>query len=126
MVIPLAATDPPAVPPFLRQAGPIWATHHPGHSPGNSAWLYARLYGHPDRQNHILTAHLPDLLSAWEDGPTDDWWFLRYRDPEPHLRLRIRLADARSYGSAAQRLGAWADRLRSLGLLRNIVLDTYY
>jgi class I lanthipeptide synthase len=101
-------------------------THHPGHTPGNSPWLYARLYGHPDRQADILTGHLPDLLSAWEDGPPDDWWFLRYREEEPHLRLRIRLHHARDYGSAAHRLGAWADRLRQLGLLRNIVLDTYY
>jgi Lantibiotic dehydratase, N terminus/Lantibiotic biosynthesis dehydratase C-term len=39
---------------------------------------------------------------------------------------RIRLHDARTYGTAAQRLGAWADRVRHLGLLRNIVLDAYY
>jgi len=126
IVIPLAAKDPPATPPSTLRAGPIRATHHPGHAPGSSEWLYVRLYGHPDRQTDILTAHLPDLLSAWEDGPAEDWWFLRYREPEPHLRLRIRLRDAYAYGAAAQRLGAWADRVRSLGLLRNIVLDTYY
>ncbi len=125
IVIPLAATEPPAPLP-VRQAGPIRVTHHCGHAPGSSGWLYARLYGHPDRQTDILTTHLPGLLSVWEDGPAEDWWFLRYREPEPHLRLRIRLHDARSYGSAAQRLGAWADRVRHLGLLRNIVLDTYY
>jgi thiopeptide-type bacteriocin biosynthesis protein len=101
-------------------------THHPGHAPGSSRWLYARLYGHPDRQTNILTTHLPDLLSTWDDGQLPDWWFVRYREPEPHLRLRIRLHDTRTYGVAAQRLGAWADRVRSLGLLRNIVLDTYY
>ncbi len=101
-------------------------TLHPGHTPGSSRWLYARLYSHPDRQTDILTIHLLDLLSTWEDDQPPDWWFLRYRDPEPHLRLRILLHDARGYGAAAQRLGAWADRVRRLGLLRNIVLDTYY
>ncbi len=126
IVIPLAATDPPSAPPSTLRAGPIRATHHPGHPPGSSQWLYARLYGHPDRQTEILTIHVPDLLSTWEDGQPPDWWFLRYPEPEPHLRLRIRLHDARGYGSAAQRLGVWADRVRSLGLLRNIVLDTYY
>jgi class I lanthipeptide synthase len=126
LVIPLTATRPPSAPLFARQAGPIRATHHPGHAPGSSRWLYARLYGHPDRQTDILTTPLPDLLSTWEDGQPPDWWFLRYRDPEPHLRLRIRLPDVRTYGAAAQRLGVWADRVRHLGLLRNIVLDTYY
>ncbi len=126
LVVPMAATDLPSAPPSARQAGSIRATHHPGHTPGSSGWLYVKLYGHLDRQADILIAHLPDLLSVWEHGPADDWWFLPYRDPEPHLRLRIRLYDARSYGSATQRLGAWADRVRSLGLLRHIVLDTYY
>lgn len=120
--MPLVATRLPSA----RQAGPIRVTHHSGHPPGSSRWIYARLYGHPDRQTGILTTHLPDLLSTWKDGSPGDWWFLRYPEPEPHLRLRIRLHDARTYGSAAQRLGAWADRVRHLGLLRNIVLDTYY
>lgn len=126
IVIPLAATDPPPTPRPVRPTGPIPATHHPGHAPGSSGWIYARVYSHPDRQTDILTSYLPDLLSAWEDGPLDDWWFLRYQEPEPHLRLRIRLHDARTYGYAAQHFGAWAERLRRLGLLRNIVLDTYY
>ncbi len=122
IVIPLAATRPSSA----RQTGPVRVTHHPGHAPGSSGWLYAKLYGHLDRQTDILTTHLPDLLSTWENGQPPGWWFLRYRDPEPHLRLRIRLHDARAYGAAAQRLGVWADRVRRLGLLRNIVLDTYY
>ncbi|MGH3754366.1 MAG: lantibiotic dehydratase [Pseudonocardiaceae bacterium] len=122
LVIPLAATRLRSA----RQAGPIRATHHPGHTPGSSRWLYAKLYSHPDQQTGLLTTYLPDLLSTWEDSQPPGWWFLRYRDPEPHLRLRIQLHDARTYGSAAQHVGAWAERLRRLGLLRNIVLDTYY
>ncbi|MGH3810703.1 MAG: lantibiotic dehydratase [Pseudonocardiaceae bacterium] len=122
IVLPLAATDSPPG----RPAGPIRVTCHPGYAPGNSSWLYVNLYGHPDCQTEVLLTCLPDLLATWEDGLPDDWWFLRYPAPEPHLRLRIRLHNARSYGAAAQRVGAWADRLRNLGLLRNIVLDTYY
>lgn len=126
VVIPLAVTRRPTAPPSVRSAGPIRVANHSGHLPGSSPWLYARLYGHPDRQTDILTTHLPDLLSAWEDDPPHGWWFVRYREPEPHLRLRIGLHDARSYGAATQRVGAWADRIRQLGLLRNMVLDTYY
>ncbi|MGH8919278.1 MAG: thiopeptide-type bacteriocin biosynthesis protein, partial [Actinomycetes bacterium] len=122
IVIPLAATDPPSASPSALRAGPIRVTHHPGHPPGSSRWLYVKLYTHPDRQTEILTAQLPDVLSVWENGPAGGWWFLRYPEPEPHLRLRIRLHDSRAYGSAAQRVGAWADHLRGLGLLRNIVL----
>lgn len=68
--------------------------------------------------------HLPDLLSTWDSTP--QWWFLRYQDPEPHLRLRIRLRTAEDFGQAAQRVGAWAAGLRRRGLVGQVQLDTYY
>jgi thiopeptide-type bacteriocin biosynthesis protein len=85
--------------------------------------LYARLHGHPSLADVILTDHLPSLLTAWqwEDGATPVWWFVRYRHPMPHLRLRLR-TDA--YGWAADRLGTWAAELRHHGLINRLVLDT--
>ncbi|MGH3814287.1 MAG: lantibiotic dehydratase [Pseudonocardiaceae bacterium] len=125
IVVPLAATHRPERPPSMRRAWPARAigVEH-GHLPGSSDWLYVKLYGHPDRHTVILTTHLPGLLSVW-DGPPQ-WWFLRYQDPEPHLRLRIRLCTADAFGRAAQRVGAWAAGLRRRGLVGQVQLDTYY
>lgn len=95
-----------------------------GHLPGDSEWLFAKLYGHPDRHTAILTTHLPTLLSLWEQPP--QWWFLPYRDPEDHLRLRIRMPDVDAFGSYARRVGAWAAGLRRLGLVSRVQVDTYY
>jgi thiopeptide-type bacteriocin biosynthesis protein len=127
--IPLAVMNPPAGPsdaPQGRPVLPVRLVSHPGHAPGNSPWLSALLYGHSERQSEILTGFLPDLWAAWDTGQLADWWFLRGREPEPHLRLRVRLGHVNDYGTAARCLGEWADRLRSLGLLRDLVLDTYY
>ncbi|PZF83342.1 thiopeptide-type bacteriocin biosynthesis protein [Jiangella anatolica] len=87
---------------------------------GAAPWLYAKVYGRPDRQAELLTDHLPALLAAWDEPPV--WWFSRYRDPEPHLRLRIALAggDGAAYSLAARRVGSWAASLRGLGLLRDV------
>jgi thiopeptide-type bacteriocin biosynthesis protein len=90
--------------------------------PGSDV-LYARLHAHPDVFDTILTSHLPRLLAAWEQRPR--WWFVRYRDPGPHLRLRFRLADAEEYGPAASRLGGWAAALQQQGLACELSLDTY-
>jgi thiopeptide-type bacteriocin biosynthesis protein len=124
VVLPLAATIPAIPPPSLGPATwirPIGRDH--GHLPGASKWLYAKLYGHPGQYTDVLT-ELPALLSAWNDPP--EWWYLPYRDPDPHLRLRIRLPSADAYGPAAGRVGAWAGELRSRGLLGRVQLDTYY
>lgn len=95
-----------------------------GHLPGTSPWLYAKVYGHPDRHDEILTEHLPALFAAWDEPPP--WWFIRYRDPEPHLRLRIALpTDCDGFGLAARRVSSWAAGLRDQGLLRDIIYATY-
>ncbi|MBT2226593.1 lantibiotic dehydratase [Nonomuraea sp. NEAU-A123] len=86
--------------------------------------LFAKLYGHPGVVDTILTKHLPELLETWDEPPM--WWFVRYRDPRPHLRLRLHLAGRHDYGPAAARVGAWAADLRGRGLVGDLVLDTYH
>lgn len=95
-----------------------------GHVPGTSPWLFVKLYGHPDRQTELLTRHVPALLARWGEQP--GWWFIRYRDPDPHVRLRIALSDPTEFGEAAARVGSWARQLRCLGLLRDLQFATYH
>jgi thiopeptide-type bacteriocin biosynthesis protein len=101
------------------------APQGPGHLPGRSEWLYAQLFGHPGRQSDLLTLYLPDLLADWVNGPVDDWWFIRYHEPEPHLRLRLRLHAQARYGPATRALGRWATALHKRGVLRDFTLNTY-
>ncbi|WP_414942709.1 lantibiotic dehydratase [Amycolatopsis sp. cmx-11-51] len=121
VVIPLATTSPPV--PHRRWPDRVVSRDH-GHLPAASPWLFAKLYGHPDRQNTVLTTHLPVLLSTWDDEP--EWWFLRYHDPEHHLRLRFRLHDHADFGSAAARIATWSSDLRRRGLVGQVQFDTYY
>jgi thiopeptide-type bacteriocin biosynthesis protein len=82
-----------------------------------------KLYVHPDRQDEVLTTHVPDLVSGQDEML--DWWYVRYRVPEDHLRLRFRLPHPTAYAPALQRIGAWAAVLRQLGLLRDMQVATY-
>ncbi len=85
------------------------------HRPGQSRWLDAYLYGHVD---HILT-RLPgsDLPSGW--------WFLRYPEPEPHLRLRIPLRRPAAFANATRDLALVAEQLHEEGVLSDYSLHTY-
>ncbi|MGH3684568.1 MAG: lantibiotic dehydratase [Pseudonocardiaceae bacterium] len=121
IVIPLAATARP-VPPRAWPGRAISREH--GHLPGSGDWLYVKLYAHPDRHTAILTTHLPHLLSAWDSEP--QWWFIRYEDPEQHLRLRVRLRGTDDASKAAARVAEWAAGLRRLGLVGQVQWDTYY
>ncbi|MCP2303321.1 thiopeptide-type bacteriocin biosynthesis domain-containing protein [Actinokineospora globicatena] len=124
IIVPLASTKPRAWPALPPRATPLHATTaHDGHLPGAGEWLYCKLYGHPDRHSAVLASYLTELLPTLDE--TVQWWFLPYRDPDNHLRLRIRLTDPAQFGPVAAELGAWAMRLRQRGLIATMQMDTY-
>ncbi|MFF0572596.1 lantibiotic dehydratase [Streptosporangium saharense] len=123
IVMPLARTT--ALRPPARPIRRHLTAATPPHLPGASIWLYAQLFAHPGRHNDLLTVHLPRLLSGWRDGPADDWWFIRDGQPQPHLRLRLRLHHPDRYGPAAAALAAWAAAPRETGVLRDLTLAAY-
>jgi thiopeptide-type bacteriocin biosynthesis protein len=81
--------------------------------------LYFKLYGPPSHQNDVLEA-LAGLLQA----EAVRWFFVRYRDPEAHLRFRI-LAPSPVLGELQPRFVAVLERLRARGFLTRVLLDTY-
>lgn len=125
IVVPLASTHPRVWPPTPEHTGQLTPTTVArGHLPGTGEWLYCKLYGHPDRHTSLLTTHLPELL--WTLDEPVQWWFLPYRDPDDHLRLRFRLTGPHSFGHLAARLGTWVEGLRRHGLIATMQLDTYH
>jgi thiopeptide-type bacteriocin biosynthesis protein len=121
IVVPLIATNQFPTQPMPRT--PVTIRADAGHLPGAGEWLFATLYGPAARHTAILD-HLPALMSTWD--PPVEWWFLPYQDPQPHLRLRIRLSRASDWNQAVQRVGTWAAHLRRLGLLGRLQFETYY
>lgn len=79
-----------AAPVPLLTDGPDSGRDARTHLPGGD-WLYAKLYVPPARQPEVLARHLgaltdPELLRR---AGADLWFFLRYEDPAPHIRLRF-------------------------------------
>ena len=94
-----------------------------GHLPGRGGRLYLKLYAPRDLQDAVLTRYLPGLSHAL--GNQASWWFIRYDDPEPHLRLRLTLG-GQSTGQAAEQASAWTSELRDAGLITHVSWETYY
>ncbi|MFB4315123.1 lantibiotic dehydratase [Actinomadura sp. 21ATH] len=124
IVAPLTAvgTRPSAKTPRVPAAQPQHRDH--GQLPGASRMLLAKLYSSIERHPEVLSGYLPDLLARWPSPPR--WWFLRYQDPLPHLRLRIALDDPAQFGLAAGRVSEWAALLRREGLVNEVQFATSY
>ncbi len=92
--------------------------------PPGGEWLYAKVYCSTRRQNELLVGALPRLLAALP-AEVDRWFFLRYRDPEPHLRLRFHGDPTALNRQLLPNCHDWFAELRRSGLAWRLVLDTY-
>lgn len=140
VVIPLARTTAPA--PSLRPADsgvrrnehqetarPLVSARRPTdhsarHLPGEE-WLYAKFYAAEDTHDEFLHGCLPALVRAAGDG-LRSWHFIRYRDPDPHIRLRLH-GDAEVLRTTVlPQLAAVSRGWQEAGVIRAMVLDTYW
>ncbi|MCF3106549.1 lantibiotic dehydratase [Streptomyces roseoverticillatus] len=98
----------------------------PRHLPGGE-WLYAKLYVPERHQPTVLASHFGRLSSALQAsaGEPGTWFFLRYTDPDPHLRVRFHGKPEALWTQLLPSLQAWAAELTDAGLLARLALDTY-
>jgi lantibiotic biosynthesis protein len=126
IVVPLVLRPPGSLPRRsgsrqMRSASPRDRIRAPG-----SDWLFAKLYGPRALEDDLLTGPVPELCGhALASGAAEDWFFIRYADPDPHLRLRFRGRPDRLIGELAPQLCSWAENLISQDLCYRLCLDTY-
>jgi thiopeptide-type bacteriocin biosynthesis protein len=132
-LFPLLRSDPRAkngvnpAPPVRREAVRLGGRAPYGelrHLPGGE-WLYAKLYVPERHQLAVLTRHLARLTDAASADGSDTWFFIRYADPEAHLRLRFHGSAKSIWSDLLPELRSWAADLIDAGLLARLVLDTY-
>jgi thiopeptide-type bacteriocin biosynthesis protein len=94
-------------------------------SPG-SEWLYAKLYTGTATADGLLREIVaPVAREALAAGEADGWFFIRYGDPEWHLRVRFHGDPARLQSGVLTRLHAALDPLLADGRVWRVQLDTY-
>jgi thiopeptide-type bacteriocin biosynthesis protein len=94
--------------------------------PPGSEWLYAKLYTGAGTADQVIN-HLvgPLVRSSLASGAADAWFFIRYADPDWHLRLRLHGDPGRLHAEVLPSLEAAAAPLLEAGQLWRMQLDTY-
>lgn len=94
-------------------------THLPG-----SQWLYAKLYTGSASADDILQGPVQQLVQRY-GSEIQSWFFIRYADPDFHLRLRFRVRDLGLRLDLQQRLSELSAHLLRQGLIWDLQLATY-
>jgi thiopeptide-type bacteriocin biosynthesis protein len=104
-----------------RLIGPVRRTFPPG-----SEWLYAKLFAGPATVDQLLRDVVqPVIETALSKGALDRWFFVRYGDPDWHLRLRFHGQPARLHGEVLRAVQAAAAPLLDDGRLWRVQVDMY-
>jgi thiopeptide-type bacteriocin biosynthesis protein len=94
-------------------------------APG-SEWLYAKLYsGTATADRLVRELVLPFVERATSSGDADSWFFVRFGDPDWHLRLRLHGPPGSLVGRVLPDLHARVAPLIEDGLVWRVQLDTY-
>jgi thiopeptide-type bacteriocin biosynthesis protein len=94
--------------------------------PPGSDWLYAKLYTGAATADRVLTEVIgPVVRQAMTTGAATQWFFIRYGDPDWHLRLRIQGDPARLLGEVLPHLYALAAPWLADRRVWKLQLDTY-
>jgi len=95
--------------------------------PPGSEWLFVKLYSGPVTADEILRdAVRPVVERALSAGTVDRWFFIRYGDPDWHLRLRFHGEAARLSDEVLPDLQSATAPLLDSGRLYRIQHDTYH
>jgi lantibiotic biosynthesis protein len=94
--------------------------------PPGSDWLYLKLYGPRPFEDELIAGPLASFGEfATRAGLSDGWFFLRYSDPEAHLRVRFHGEPAALLGPLLRQVCDWAGELVADGVCTRFAFDTY-
>jgi thiopeptide-type bacteriocin biosynthesis protein len=94
--------------------------------PPGSEWLYAKLYTGNGTADRVLTDVVePVVRAALDTSAAERWFFVRYGDPDFHVRLRMNGDPRRLAAEVLPLLREKAEPLLADGVMWRLQLDTY-
>ncbi|MDC8098435.1 thiopeptide-type bacteriocin biosynthesis protein [Chryseobacterium rhizosphaerae] len=91
-----------------------------------SEWLYLKIYTGVKTADIILDEIIVPLTKYFrENNYISKWFFIRYNDPRPHLRVRFNLNNTDDYSKLLEKINEDLQEYVDSGEISNIVIDTY-
>ncbi len=94
--------------------------------PPGSKWVYFKIYCGEKTSDIVLTEFIKPFIEQYQnEAYFDKWFFIRYKDPDNHIRFRILLNNLNYVGTLQVEFIKLLNPLIEKGLIHNVSLDTY-
>ena len=102
-------------------ASPLTRSRPPG-----SDWLFVKIYCPAPFEEELLVGAIRDFChEVCSAGVSNGWFYLRYSDPDPHIRIRFRGDPQRLVTKLLPEVCSWCADLMAEGLCQRFCFDTY-
>jgi thiopeptide-type bacteriocin biosynthesis protein len=103
----------------------IKSVYRMNYIPGDQ-WIYYRFYAGHEIADKMLQYNLLQFLFEMEEqGIVNKWFFIRYADPEKHLRLRVMLSDMNFIPCLIRNVNMALEPYVEAGLVWKVEIGTY-
>lgn len=91
-----------------------------------SEWVYFKVYLGSASSDKFLIEQIAKLTATIErKGFIHNWFFIRYFDPDFHIRLRLLIKDTHDIGAVLNIVYSYFQRSVKTGIVWKIQIDTY-
>ena len=91
-----------------------------------SKWVYYKIYCGVKIADTILLEYLKETIALLKDEKQiEKWFFIRYNDPESHIRLRFLLTESTNLTKVIALLSIVFETLQEQNLIGKVQLDSY-
>jgi lantibiotic biosynthesis protein len=91
-----------------------------------SEWLYFKFYVGTKMADSVLTQVLKPLVEKLlQENLIDKWFFIRYADPEKHIRFRLHFSDLSIIGNLFLEINNMIQPFENEGIVWKVQVDSY-
>lgn len=90
-----------------------------------SEWLYLKIYLGSAISDSMLTDLLAPINSLLKNEVIESFFFIKYKDPKNHIRLRFRLKKEENLYTVISNVNKVIDKYRKDNYISNVLLETY-
>lgn len=91
-----------------------------------SEWLYYKIYCGVKTADYILSEKIKYITEKLlSENAIDQWFFIRYADPDIHLRIRFHITNFEKYSEILQLINTELEPLINQHIISKIQTDTY-
>lgn len=102
-------------------ASAVQSTFTPG-----SEWMYYKIYCGVQTADSVLIHDISPLVRQLLDKKyIGQWFFIRYNDPDHHIRVRFHLLSTQHVAACIQKVYEVTHSMTSQGLIWKVQIDTY-